>query len=871
MPEDNRSDTPPTAVRPRLRVWILGLAAAVLLVIGTVLWWVAWSRETVVERIEVPSGVLAGWNVVLVSLDTVRRDRIRCYGYDKIDTPVIDRLAREGIRFDQAVSPVPMTLPGHATMLTGLNPPRHGARVNGMFRLDRTVPTLQEVLRKQGYRTGAVISAFVLDRRFGLSRGFDDYDDDLSSGRSTYEFSYRERPGDQVTDVAAAWLRRNAANRFFLFVHYFDPHWPYAAPEPFAGRYKKNPHGDYDGEIAFADHQLGRLLAVLEEIKVRHRTLVIVTSDHGEGLDEHDEQTHSFLLYDTTLRVPLIFSGPPVLPRRRLIGRQVGLVDIAPTVLDLLGVPPDTGMDGVSLLAPPGSEPRAIYLETLGGKFMHGWAPMVGVRREDYKLVVAPQSELYDLRADPGELKNLYAVDRRTAMTMHDVLKRMVGQDPELVGEVAANLPVDQETRDKLGLLGYVITTTGPASVPATQRRVMPDPKEMIRSQRSVHEAQTLMHEGQMREALLLLEKHIEKHPRDVVALNAAGECYRSLGMLSRALETFRRAAESPYEQAISLTGVASVLVLMGEPEQAETYCRRALAIDASCVGAVLMLGMVRFQQDRDPEALELFERAIREGRGSFTAAAYSAIARLHHARGRTTEARHALDRALAADPHHPEATALLATLGKADTDKLPLIAKLRAAVARRSDPGVLFELGRLEAQTGQLDAAEATFRQLLAKQPDHAGAHLNLAQVLQRLNRGEDALVHLREAVRLGPGDPEAAMALGMALARMNRLEEARNPLERAAALAPNAPIARYNLGLVLARLNQLSRAAAEFREAIALKPDYAEAHYNLGVALQMMGMENEATVSLRRAAELDPNLAPAASRIDPSTMPAK
>ena len=845
-------------------LWVSGILV-VLAVVVAVLVRAFFGREVPADRIELPSGSLAGCNVLLVSMDTVRYDRLRCYGYRAIDTPAIDALARRGVRFHQVVTPVPMTLPGHATMLTGLNPQHHGARVNGMFRLNDRVPTLAEVLRQQGYRTGAIIAAFVLDRRFGLNRGFDHYDDDLTTGRSTFDFSYRERPGEQVTDVAAAWLRANAGNRFFLFVHYFDPHWPYAAPEPFGSKYKSNRYGDYDGEIAYTDRQVGRLLEVLDELKLRSRTLIIVTSDHGEGLDEHDEKTHSLLLYDTTLRVPLIFSGPPELPAHRVVTRQVGLVDLMPTVLDLLDVPPPTVMDGISLLKPPPPAPRALYIETLGSKFMRGWAPLVGVRREDYKFVLAPQSELYDLREDPKELKNLYPADHRTTLALHGVLKEMVGGDPELVTEVAANIPVDPETRARLAAVGYVITTT--ASAPSTGRKTPPDPKEMIMAQRWVHQAETLVHEGQNRKALLLLEPYLDKHPEDAMALNVAGECYRNLGMLDQALETYRRASRLPYERAMNLAGMASVHLLRNELDQAEAACREALDVDSSCLGALLTLGLVRSRQNRDEEAMALFQRVIREGRGTFTASGSLAIAQLHHQRGRPAEARQALDRALAADPTHPDALVMWALLNREEPDKKTLIARLHEAAARRPDPGVLLQLGRLQAEQDQLPQAETSLREALAKETDNAEAHLELARVLQRLGRNDEALTHFREALRLRPNNPEAASELGVALAKQNRLEEARIVLERAAALAPGSPFFRYNLALVLARMNQLDRAVQQFTQAIRLKPDYAEAHYNLGVAYQMLGRHDQAAECFRRAIDLNPKLDPALQEGSPQT----
>ncbi len=845
----------PADGRSRRRLVVVGALGLVIVAVGAAtIYCILGGRETLVDRIELSPGALTGWNVLLISLDTVRRDHVGCYGHRGIQTPVLDGLARDGIRFDQAVTPVPMTLPGHATMLTGLNPQHHGARVNGLFSLNEKVPTLPEVLRRNGYQTGAIVSAFVLDRRFGLNRGFDLYDDDLSHGRHPFKFGYRERGGDQVTEAATAWLRAHAGGRFFLFLHYFDPHWPYSAPEPFAGRYKGKPHGDYDAEIAFTDHQIGRVLAVLDELKVRNRTLVIALSDHGEGLDEHNEKTHTLLLYDTTLRVPLIMSGPSPMPHRRLISRQVGLIDLMPTVLDLLGMSVPGATDGVSLLQAGATGPRDLYIETLGSKFLHGWAPLVGIRRDDRKLVVAPQSELYDLQADPNELRNLFEVDRPTAVSLHDRLRRMVGGDTEMLTQVAANLPVDRETRDKLGALGYVITTTAPSTSPTTAGKPLPDPKEMILAQRRVEQAQTLVQEGRHREALLVIEPYLEKNPDDVTALNAVGESYRSLSMLAKAMDAYQRIVRQPFQKELGYAGMASVHLLRGDFEEAEAACRRALEVEPGCLAAILNLGLVYREQDRDAEATRQFEQVIREGRGTFDAPAWLAIAQLHWRRGRLAEAKQAAEKAIAADSTYAEALTLMADLQSQEkgADVGATIARLRDAISKRPDPDNLLRLGKLEAQRGRWQEAEAAIRDSIARRSDHAPAHLEMAQVLQELGKTDDAITHLREACRLAPKDPAAAGDLGTALAKQGRFEEARGLLERATRLAPQSPSYHYNLGLIYARLNNVSAACEEFRKAIELKSDYVEAHHNLGVALQMQGKAAEAAESLRRAEEL-------------------
>ena len=260
-----------------------------------------------VERIEADAGVLAGFNVVIITADTTRADHVGCYGNRSVETPFIDQLARDGILFAQAITPSPSTLPSHSSLLTGLYPSHHGARANGTFRLDEKVTTLAEMLKQKGYCTGAVISAFVLDSRFGLDQGFDLYHDDLTKGMQYSAHMFRERAAELSNEPATKWLRENADGPFFLWVHYFDPHAVYLPPEPFRSQYADDL---YDGEIAYVDAQIGVLLEQLDELGVRQKTLVIYTADHGEGLGEHGEQTHSLLVYDATLHVPLVISCP---------------------------------------------------------------------------------------------------------------------------------------------------------------------------------------------------------------------------------------------------------------------------------------------------------------------------------------------------------------------------------------------------------------------------------------------------------------------------------------------------------------------------------------------------------------------------------
>ncbi len=369
-------------------------------------------------------------NIVLITIDTLRADHLGCYGYEFATTPNLDRFAKEGLLFQNAYAPVPLTLPSHASMLTGLYPERHGIRDNAHFPLTKS-EMIQERLKRHGYHTYAIVSAAPLSSGFGLNRGFDSYHD---------EFPGAEKKADATTDLALQEIKR-FQSPYFLWVHYFDPHTEYDPPETFK---KKFPAAPYDGEIAFVDSQISRLLQAVEQT-----SLVMITADHGESLGEHGESTHAVFVYDATLHVPLLIRGPGIKPGIR--SEPVSVVDLAPAILKFAGanITPSS-FDGVSLLA--GVEERTLLAESLYGQRNFGYAPLYACIRQGKKFIQAPQPEFYDLKSDPRELRNLI---KQSKVNECQQAIRSYAKDTGRQKEI----PLPAEEQEKLRSLGYVGAT----------------------------------------------------------------------------------------------------------------------------------------------------------------------------------------------------------------------------------------------------------------------------------------------------------------------------------------------------------------------------------------------------------------------------
>ncbi|HEV2020969.1 MAG TPA: sulfatase, partial [Terriglobales bacterium] len=426
-------------------------------------------------------------NVVVITIDTLRADHLGCYGYKAAETPNLDQLAAEGVRFERAYTPVPITLPSHAVIFTGTYPMYSGMHDFSGNNLNPQQPTLASILKQNGYATGAVLGSAVLDSRFGLNQGFDFYYDHFDFSRlQEANLDEMERPGNVVADEALKWLKEHAQKKFFLWMHLYDPHHPYTPPAPYSERHKSQP---YDGEIAFADEQVGRVVRFLKAQNIYQRTLIVVTGDHGEGLGEHGEKTHGFFIYDSTLHVPLILKlpvGQNARPAR--VSTDVSTVDLLPTVLDALHLAPPAQVQGRSLL--PLLKARgageALYSESFLPRLHFNWSELRGLQAGKYHFIDGPKPELYDLESDPKELKNLYPERQAVAAELRGRLAALIQKyTPEQ--ELAQKTGLDPRLAERLKSLGYAAVAGG--GNPTISNRELANPKDRIEVYELVSEA----------------------------------------------------------------------------------------------------------------------------------------------------------------------------------------------------------------------------------------------------------------------------------------------------------------------------------------------------------------------------------------------
>lgn len=640
--------------------------------------------------------------IILISIDTLRSDRLPMYGYDGVATPALDALRRDSVLFRNAWSHSPLTLPSHATMLSGVLPAVHGARDNTGFRVSSEVPTVASILRGSGYETGGAVSAFVLRRSTGINAGFDDYDDALGNARDEKSLGHIQRPGDDTVAVAQRWIAaRDEAKPFFYFLHLYEPHAPYTPPEPYASRYPSS----YDGEIAATDAILGRFLAFLRQEGIYDRAMIVVVSDHGEGLGDHGEDEHGIFLYREAIAVPMLVK----LPRQQLAGREsktaVGLFDVAPTMVQAAGVDRPAEMQGSALFDDAGLATlpeRAIYSETWYPRFHFGWSELHSLVERGEHLIDAPRAELYDLTRDPGEKVNVIDARRRRLVAMRETLGTFKR-------EAEAPAAVSAEEREKLAALGYIGSGGSAAEGP------LADPKDKIGIFRELQAAFRLSREGKEEEALAAFDSLLAREPAMVDLWDVRAKTLFRLGRTKEGIASAKEALRRNPSATHLAADLANALLLDGQLEDARKHA----------------------------------ELAMRSDPGK----AHSILARVHLAAGDLAAAEAAAKEAIAAGGDVNAAVHTLASVQHRRGDFAAALETSQRLTVNPLPRGVWSLRGDALARLGRSREAEAAFRRELQAFPDHTEAAGRLVLLLVSENRNGEATDVIRDLANASPG----------------------------------------------------------------------------------------------------------------------
>ncbi len=663
-----------------------------------------------------------GTPIVFISIDTLRSDRLPFYGYDQVETPALSALREESILFESAYSHIPLTLPSHASLLTGLIPPDHGLRDNVGYSLDREailsgeLPYLPLALAQRGYATGAAVSSYVLRGKLGLEEGFDFYEDSIEF-RSNSGLGGLQRPGLETLDLAEDWLRQAASGPFFFFFHIYEPHSPYRPPEPFASRYASA----YDGEVAAADAVIGRLLDLLRELGVYDEALVILFSDHGEGLGDHGEEEHGVLLYRETIQVPLLLK----LPAGELGGESVALPtqlsDIYPTLAQLVDLPASQRWRGQSLLSlmEEGAPRRRIYSETFYPRLHFGWSELSSISDGSFHYIEGPDPELYDLVQDFRQTNNVLESQRRVFAELREELG---AYDREL--EPPAE--VDDESREALAALGYI------GSVAAVGDGPLPDPKTRLETLTDLKEGFQYHSSKEYEQAVAAFERALEENPQMLDAWEFLARSLQKLGRSEEALAAYRRALEISSGAPNLAISAASLFFDLGKMEDAEAHARLALASHPSFAHGLLAqiaLAGKNLEEAERQALLAMDEKKPRLG-------PRITLAGVRHAQGELEES----SRLIA------ETEAIFAGRSEKDPDLIQ---------------GLYLLKGQILADLGDSQGAEAAFLREMELFPRTLSCYSNLALLYALTGRPQDSVAMLRRMVEEHPSADSYAEAV--------------------------------------------------------------------------------------------------------------
>jgi arylsulfatase A-like enzyme/Tfp pilus assembly protein PilF len=726
-------------------------------------------------------------NLVIITLDTTRADHVGAYGSRDVETPALDRLAREGVLFEQAMTSAPLTLPAHASILTGRFPPEHGVRDNGGFFLGPDQTTLAEILGPQGFKTGGFVAAYVLDSKWGIGQGFDTYVDDFdvskSRGRSLGEI---QRPANEVVDKALPWIDTVKDGPFFAWLHFYDPHTPYAPPEPYRTKYKGHP---YRGEVAFTDSQVGRVVEFLESRGLLEHTVIAVLGDHGESLGDHGEDAHGFFIYEAATHVPFIIRAPLDSARGRRVADPVRVVDLLPTALDLMALPAAQQVAGKSLV--PLMTGAAIelglegYAEAMYPLHHYGWSDLRAMRSGRFKVIDAPRPELYDIETDPGEQTDIYQQRRAVGDQMITRL-RAIEQSFEKVSAALPPSDIDPEVRARLAALGYVGSFVATANDPRTAR---PDPKDKIPLFNLLGEARDLAPaKGSFAAVTAILRKVLAEDPQVIDGWFSLGNAYFKERRHKEAIEYFRRALALKPDYDLAVINIAAAYRQLGDDDAALAGFEHYLTIDPKDAYVRYQMGEIWLDRGDLDRAEKLFREALEMD--DHVAPAKNALGAIAFKRGE------------------------LESAGRLAREALELRSDVRLAH---------YNLAQIAEARGDLATAEREYLEELDLHPETYKAAFNLSRVYAQMGEKQLEMDAIRQALDGNPRFADGHFFLARALmASGGSLEEAASLARKGLDLDPKsemAPLGHYVLADIYNRRGQPGSAAREVALARSLE----------------------------------------------------
>ena len=737
---EKQQEKPPVSRTNRWK--ILLPAVAVIALVTFVLLYLRFEQK-------LQSGAYKDFNVLMITLDTTRADHLPMYGYTQVKTPNLDALAKESYVFEDAIAHVPLTLPSHTSMLTGLLPISHGIRDNAGFFLDQKITTLPEIMKSNGYTTSAFVSAFVLDSRWKLNQGFDFYYDNFN----LEEFKQMnpqdaQRPAEETTTEALHWLEANANKRFFSWVHYYDPHDPYTPPDPFKTEYADRP---YDGEIAYVDVSVGKLLNKLKALGQKDRTIVVITGDHGEGLGQHQEITHAMFVYNATQRIPFLLHVPG-LSRSSHVKGVVRHIDLVPTILDLMGFQPPKELQGRSLLPLINGQKdpaRVAYSESIYAELHYGWSPVKSITTEQYKYIDAPKAELYDRIQDPDETNNLIQEKSNYAKILKDQLNELIAKysNKNLEGPQK----MDPETEEKLRALGYIGSTQQ-----STEESRKIDPKDKIHLAQGLQTASFLAQEQRYKESIETLLPVLEEDPNMTDGHFIAGVSYIGLKEYDKAIDELLKTVSRRPEHTMALYNVGYAYELKGEKQEALDWFFKVLKYEPAHLYASLKIAHL-YRMMNKPElarpyflqAMTTYQRFLANTKSdTVRSALHSTVGEAYFGAGDLGKAEEHYKAAIDLTPERKTMHYNLALIYEAKRNLVGAMEEYQRETELNPQNFKAFNnLGLLYRQARQLDRAALCFQRVVQLLPKDPRGYLLLASVYKEMGRVQEANVVLQQA----------------------------------------------------------------------------------------------------------------------------